>query len=126
MNQSTYIFALAFLKFTEICFFHSDIAFSEKLFSAKKYCWLLLMMVLCLTHECELCQILKSLIFVQVVLTRIITLTNFTFYTINYRLRISRISLYEEDRYFLVWSSTLVLLNVHSVLDQTIKYLSSS
>jgi hypothetical protein len=35
------------------------------------------------------------------------------------------ISLYEEDRYFLVWSSTLVLLNVHNVLDQTRKYLSS-
>jgi hypothetical protein len=36
------------------------------------------------------------------------------------------ISLYEEDRYFLVWSSTLCTLSSTNVLDQTRKYLSFS
>jgi hypothetical protein len=36
------------------------------------------------------------------------------------------ISLYEEGRYFLVWSSTLLLLKVHNLLDQIRKYLPSS
>jgi hypothetical protein len=35
------------------------------------------------------------------------------------------ISLYDEDRYFLVWSSTLCTFSSTNVLDQTRKYLSS-
>jgi hypothetical protein len=42
------------------------------------------------------------------------------------RFGIRHIFLYEEGRYFLIWSSTLVLLLAHNVLDQIRTYLPSS